>query len=111
MDEKLIREKVRCCACGGSLKNNYNINMVCLMKEAQWKYPAWGNILLKVWGFAGAVVCDKCLKENKPIKFAVEWTQDLSNVKYHPVEKLRAVPKEIFEPLDILEPGRHGVAG
>ena len=110
MDEKLIKTKVKCCACGGSLKDSDNINMVGLMKEADWKFPAWGNVLLKVWGFASAVICDKCVKENKPIKFAVEWTQDLSFVKYHPVEKLKDVPPEIFEPLDMLEPGRHGVA-
>ena len=109
MDEKLIRARVKCCACGGPLGNR--VNMVCLMKEAKWKYPAWGNVLLRVWGFASAVVCDKCLKENREIKFAVEWSQDFSIVRYHPVQKLRDVPPEIFEPLDILEPGRHGVGG
>lgn len=109
MDEKLIREKVKCCACGGPLGSR--VNMVCLMKEAKWKFPTWGNILLKIWGFASAITCDKCLKEKRKIKFAVEWNHDFSVVKYHPVEGLRDVPPEIFAPLDILEPGRYRVAG
>lgn len=81
------------------------------MKEAEWKFPAWGNILLGVFGFASAVLCDNCVKEGKKPKFAVEWAEDLSIVKYHLVEQLRDVPKEIFKPLDMLELGRHRVGG
>jgi len=104
-----IRVKIKCCACGGSLENS-RINVVCLMKEAEWMYPVWGNILLGVLGFASAIMCDKCIKEGKQAKFALEWSQDLSVVKY-PVEKLKDVRKEIFEPLDELEPGRHRIGG
>lgn len=108
--ENFIRAKVKCCACGGSLKDSQNINMVCLMKETKWKYPCWGNFLLGVLGFASALLCDKCVKENRKAKFAVEWDKDRGLVKYHLVEKLRDVPPEIFAPLDELEPGRHGTA-
>ena len=108
--EVFIGANVKCCYCGGSLKNS-RINMVCLMKEARWKYPCWGNVLLKVWGFASAVLCDKCVKEERKPKYAVEWDKNRGVVKYHPVKDLVDVPKEIFEPLDELEPGRHGTAG
>ena len=109
--ESFIREKVKCCACGGSLKGSQQINLMCLMKEAEWEYPCWGNFLLRVHGFASAVLCDKCVKENKKVKFAVEWDKNHEIVKYHPVKDLVDVPKEIFDPLDELEPGRHGTAG
>jgi hypothetical protein len=109
--EKIIRAKVKCCSCEGSLEKGH-INIIALMKVAQWQYPCWGNVLLGVHGFASAIVCDKCLKSRKKVKFAIEWTTpDLSIVKYHPVEELDDVPKEIFKPLDELEPGRHRTAG
>jgi len=111
MDEELIRLKVKCCCCEGSLKSSKRINLVGLMKEAQWAFPVWGNLLLGIMGFANAVICDKCLKEKKKPKFAVEWTEDLNVVKYHSVEELRDVPKEIFKQLDQLEHGRRRVAG
>jgi len=110
-DERMIRAKVKCCACGGSLLDSARINVVCLMKEAEWLWPCWGNVLLGVLGFASAILSDKCLRERKRPKFALEWNQDLSIVKYHPVAELRDVPKEVFKPLDLLEPGRHGVGG
>jgi len=112
-DYKTIKVKVKCCACGGSLENSENINFICLMKEAVWEHPCWGNILLRLWPpcFASAIVCDKCLRENKKVKFALEWNLDLSVVKYHTVEDLKDVPKEIFKPLDELEPGRHRIGG
>jgi len=109
--EQLIRQKVKCCACEGSLKNSPHINLVSLMKVATWKFPVWGNLLIRVWGLAVAVLCDKCVKEKRTPKYAVEWNDDLSVVKYHPVESLKDVPKEIFKPLDMIEPGRHGTAG
>lgn len=111
MDEKVIRAKVKCCSCEGSLLDSRRVNMILLMKEAEWEWPCWGNVLLGVWGFAGAVVCEKCLREKKKPKFAVEWNEDFSIVKYHPVEQLKDVPEEIFKPLDVLEPGRHRIAG
>jgi len=109
--EKLIRRKVKCCACGGSLEKSSHINMVALMKVAKWKFPVWGNLLIRVWGLAVAVLCDDCVKAKKKPKYAVEWNDDLSVVKYHPVESLEDVPEEIFKPLDMLEPGRERVAG
>jgi len=108
--EEQIRRKVKCCACGGSLEKSRRINLVCLMKIAEWSYPCWGNLLLRVWGLASAVLCDNCVKEKKKPKYAVEWNDDLSVVKYHPVESLEDVPEEIFKVLDLIEPGRHKTA-
>jgi len=110
-NDKTIRARVKCCFCGGSLENSKHVNVVCLMKEARWRFPVWGNVLLGVTSFASAILCDKCVEEKKEPKFAVEWTQNLTVVKYHSVEELKDVPEEIFQPLDDLEPGRHGVAG
>jgi len=81
------------------------------MKEAEWLHPTWGNVILGVYGFASAIVCDKCLKERKKPKWALEWDQRTLETKYHPVEKLKDVPREIFSPLDELELGRYGIAG
>lgn len=81
------------------------------MKETAWQWPCWGNLLLGVLGLASAILCDECTKEGRKPKFALEWNQDLSVVKYHSVEQLKDVPKEIFEPLDQLEPGRRRVGG
>jgi len=106
-----IKEKIKCCACGGSLADSKEINIICLMKEAEWPHPTWGNVILGVHGFASAIVCDNCLKERKKPKWALEWDQKTLETKYHPVKELKDVPKEIFSPLDQLEPGRHGIAG
>jgi len=106
-----IKEKVKCCACGGSLANSKEINIICLMKEAEWKHPTWGNVILGVYGLASAIFCDDCLKKGKKAKWAIEWDQQTLETKYHPVEKLKDVPEAIFSPLDELEPGRHGIAG
>lgn len=84
--------------------------MVALMKEAEWLFPTWGNFLLGVMGFASAVLCDKCIEQKKKPKYALEWDKKRGIVKYHPVDKLRDVPEQIFAPLDMLEPGRHGTA-
>jgi len=112
---KQIKEKIKCCSCGGSLADSETINTVCLMKEAEWSHPTWGSTALSVYGFATAIICDKCLKEKKKPKWAVEWDQRTLAAKYHPVEKLKNVPREIFLPLALLdleyEYGRHGIAG
>jgi len=107
-----IKEKIKCCACGGSLADSKDINIICLMKEAEWPHPTWGNVLLQIPpSFASAILCDKCIKERKKPKWAIEWDQRTLETKYHLVEKLKDVPREIFSPLDELEPGRQGIAG
>lgn len=111
IDPDELKGRVKCCACQGSFENSEKLNLVALMKVAQWPNPAWGNLILRVWGFAIAVVCDNCVKKNNKIRFAVEWDNNGRHIKYHPVDELLDVPPEIFKPLDMLEPGRHGIAG
>lgn len=110
-----IKEKIKCCTCGGSLADSKEINTICLMKEAEWKQPTWGSIILGIHGFAAAIICDKCLKEGKKPKWAIEWNQKTLAIKYHPVEKLKDVPREIFVPLVLLDVEynlrRGGIAG
>lgn len=111
VDWKKLKAKLKCCACEGTLKDSELINMIGLMKVAKWKMPHWGNATLRVWRLAMAVVCDRCVKEKKQPKFAVEWDNIGVDIKYHPVDELNDVPKEIFKPLGMLEPGRQRVAG
>ncbi|MEM2518630.1 MAG: hypothetical protein QXO49_06730 [Candidatus Bathyarchaeia archaeon] len=93
--ERFIRERVKCCACGGTLKNSKHINGICLDKLAEWDYPVWNNILVAdehPEKRAMAFVCDECLKKKRQPKFAVEW-DDHENVKYHPIEDLKDLPE------------------
>jgi hypothetical protein len=95
MSDEWIRQHVRCCSCGKPLKKSKHINFVCLDKLATWNYPTWGNILVKEKypePRASAVICDKCLKEKRIIKYAVEWSRETGEVKYHPVSELRDLP-------------------
>lgn len=112
MDVDHLKDRLKCCACGVSLKKSSKLNFVLLMKEAEWPFPWWGNLIVGVSGLAQAVVCDDCAKNRKKPKYAVEWeNRTYRKIKYHPVDKLKDVPPEIFDALDVLEPGRHGVAG
>lgn len=82
-----IRENVKCCSCGHSLKNSKYINGISLNKIATWKHPSWGNLYVKgSHGRAISFQCDSCLNEKKTINYAVEFKD--KNVIYHPVEKL-----------------------
>lgn len=94
------------------MKNSLTVNAELLMKEAEWHEPVWGNVILRVTGFAMAFRCDDCYRDHtKKVKYAVEWNNDLSIVKYHEVEKLQNMPPEIFKLLDMLEHGRGKIAG
>lgn len=110
LNPEAVKKKSKCCACGGSLADSKRLNLVALTKEADWPWPVWGNYLLGLMGLAVAVFCDKCIKEKKEAKFAVEWNAKTGAITYHPVEELEDVPKDLFKPLDILEPGRHKIA-
>jgi len=99
-----IKQNVKCCACEGPLENSKFINGICLNKLATWKMPTWGNILVKDKypdPRATAILCDRCINENRPPKFAVEWNEDFSKVIYHKVENLKDLPEIRKE--DILE--------
>lgn len=104
MLEHFIREKVKCCACGGSLKNSEYVNSICLDKLATWDFPVWNNILVAnvhPEKRATAIVCDECIAKKRKVRFAVEWDEKHENIKYHPIESLKDLPpiteKEVEE--------------
>lgn len=86
---------VHCCSCEGSLQSSRYLNMVGLLKQATWKYPVYGNILVyKKYPInrAAAILCDRCIDENRQARFAVEWNQEKTHVTYHRVEELKDLP-------------------
>jgi hypothetical protein len=96
--EKDVRDYVKCCACEGTLKDSEHINAITLDKEATWEFPIWNNILVldkypenRALGY----ICDKCVAEGKMdrVKFAVEYQEGYTNIKYHKVEGLKDLPE------------------
>lgn len=87
------RERVNCCACGGSLLESPHVNLVLLKKRATWKHPTGGNVLTGYGPQATAVICDRCVEqEGAIIKLAVEFAGE--EVRYHPVAELEDLPPE-----------------
>jgi len=87
-----VKARVRCCSCEGSLQSSRYVNMVALLKEATWKYPVHGNILVYPkypTNRAVAVLCDRCIDQRREPKYAVEWDKDRTQVEYHRVEGLK----------------------
>ena len=105
-----LKDTLKCGACEAPLKDS-KLNIILLLKEIEWEQPDWGNLLLGIRGFAIGVLCDKCVREKKKPNLAVEWNTTTHAVTYHPVDKLKDVDPHLFDLLDVLEPGRHGVAG
>lgn len=95
-----VKARVRCCSCEGSLQSSRYVNMVALLKEATWKYPVHGNILVYPkypTNRAVAVLCDRCIDQRREPKYAVEWDKDRTQVEYHRVEGLKnlaPIPEE-----------------
>ena len=100
--EDIIRKRVKCCACEGSLAKG-NINGVVLHKKAAWKFPVWNNILSpnKAPG-ALAFVCDRCIEEGRQPRFAVEFSEDGAGaVTYHNVTDLEDLEETGDEEIEI----------
>ena len=100
---EFLWKKGKCCICEDPLKDSKQINFAMLDKLTFWKFPGWGNIFAeksgdRVSGRALAVVCDKCYhakKRGEPvgeIRFALEVTEEMKEIIYHPVEDLRDAP-------------------
>jgi hypothetical protein len=86
---KLVRAKVKCCACEGSLKDSPHINGINLNKRATWKFPVWSNVLIKDQvPRAVALICDTCLEKKHKIKLAIEWTDKFTTIRYHLISEL-----------------------
>lgn len=89
--EEVIRKRVKCCACEGSMAKGH-INFIGLDRKATWKYPMWSNVLSSNrTPRASAIICDKCVKEHKLPKYAVDIDGEI--VRYHKVKGLEKLPK------------------
>lgn len=91
-----IKANVRCCSCGGSLKSSEHINVVCLDKLATWEWPRWGSILVLdkyPMNRASAILCDRCIRGQRTAKYAVEWDNEHTYVRYHRVGDLKDLPR------------------
>lgn len=108
---KKIRSEIKCCSCDQAIDSDKQLNVLCLRKEADWSFPTWGNVVLRIFGFAQAVICDNCLEKKKKVKSAVEWDLNTGFLKYHPIEKLKDISEPIQEALDSLSQPREMVGG
>lgn len=96
--EEKIKECVKCCACGESLSTSRYINTICLDKKATWRYNTWGNVLIPgSEGRAVAIVCDECIEQKREPEYAVEWDNDMTEVRYHLISDLEDVPEILSE--------------
>lgn len=100
--EEWIREAVKCCACESKLTRSRYINCICLDKKATWKNNTWGNVIAGISGYAVAIVCDECVKSKVEPKYAVEWDDDETEVRYHSVNELKPMPEKEERLLEIL---------
>jgi hypothetical protein len=93
-------QKTKCCFCSKVLGDTH-ASAMCLLKEATWIYPTWGNTYLG-WkpgdqGWAIAFLCDDCLRKGNLPKMAVEFAG--GEIKYHPLSELKDVDPKIFDRL------------
>lgn len=89
----LIRAKMSCCACEGTLKTSRYVNLVQLDRQAMWKHPIAGNVFdPDKRPRAVAVLCDACIARNAEAKLAVEWDEETETAKYHAVGELQQLP-------------------
>jgi len=86
-----IRMHVKCCACRKSMMNSEHINFVLLDKKARWKFPVGGNIFTGESDKAISILCDDCIEAGRKPTYAVEWNNELTQIKYHSVKKLEVV--------------------
>jgi len=89
MKTEEIKAKGKCCACGKPLRNSEHINIIALDRRATWEHPRWGNVLLKLDGYAVAFLCDKCVKQGKCPKYAVEFKGN--EIIYHKIDELEKI--------------------
>lgn len=119
-----IMERCRCCICGGFLDA---IFWVFMYRKPEWRRPTWQIVMPTrgedVYEGALAFVCRQCIEraeltnieffdgpfdlswEGKKdrIKYAVEWTDELAEVIYHPVESLKDNMDELEKICNMLE--------
>ncbi len=89
MNLEQVKECGKCCVTGKPLSTSEFITAVQLPYKATWKYPTWGNLLLKCYDRAIAYVHDDAIVNGEltgPILYAVEFQDD--EIVYHDVSTL-----------------------
>jgi len=74
-DSDRLWNELCCCSDGHTVRQGgSHINLVQLKKLAKWPYMSFINVLVPEsfdYPLASAVVCDRCLEENREIKYAI----------------------------------------
>ncbi len=66
-----------CCACKETITgDDTKASAIMLQKKAKWDYPTWGNGLDGIGGRAIALVCGKCLEQNRQPEYALKLNGD-----------------------------------
>lgn len=85
-----------CCACKETITgDDTKASAIMLQKKATWDYPKCGNVLEGTGGRAIALVCGKCLEQNRQPEYALklngdDWT-DTKNIELVPLSELEDV--------------------
>lgn len=104
MDENWGKKNIECCACGGTLETSKYINVVETNKLPTWKFPVMGNVAIP--GYvprAIAIICDGCLQNKEKIRHCIEWEGSPYKIKYHEIESLEEIKKDVNQKENILK--------
>ena len=94
--KRRVHERVKCCACDGSLGTSKHINLVATTKVATWKFPIAQSLLIEnAPPNALAMLCDQCIENKVEAKYAVEADPGYSDVVYHELSSLEDEPEEL----------------
>ena len=88
MDFDTLKAQGECCSCGGAMRDSLHANLVDMERPAPWQYPTSGNVLTGERGHAVAIVCDRCIDEQRVIERVIEFRGD--EVVYHSLADLDA---------------------
>lgn len=66
-----------CCACKETITgDDTKASAIMLQKKAKWNYPVWGNVLDGTGGKATALLCGKCLEQDRQPEYALKLNAD-----------------------------------
>ncbi|MBA7558651.1 hypothetical protein ES708_00255 [subsurface metagenome] len=66
-----------CCACKETITgDDTKARTTMLQKKAKWDYPTWGSVLDGTGGKAVALLCGKCVEENRQPEYALKLNRD-----------------------------------
>lgn len=105
MDSDKLWDCLCCAGEGHTIKEGgRHINLVMLEKKAEWPYLAAINFLVpgsEKYPLTSAVVCDRCLREKREIKYAMAGIEGKDGAEYY------RVPLEELEEPEFYWPDHH----